>query len=110
LASGGNDQSGKVLFHRATDTVRIEVICRSFNHFSRKHASHFVPLPYQPENNDIPVRTPPPGFDALRTSARLIHIASAVSYSDVNAKADVRIVTPTMKIYWDLSLPVAEIC
>ena len=29
----------------------------------------FVPLPYQPENNDIPVPTPPTGFDALRTLA-----------------------------------------
>src|SRR6266550_4400084 len=29
----------------------------------------FVPLPYQPENNDIPVQTPPTGFDALRTIA-----------------------------------------
>jgi aminodeoxyfutalosine synthase len=29
----------------------------------------FVPLPYQPENNDIPVETPPTGFDALRTIA-----------------------------------------
>jgi len=29
----------------------------------------FVPLPYQPENNDIPVRTPPTGFDTLRTIA-----------------------------------------
>jgi aminodeoxyfutalosine synthase len=29
----------------------------------------FVPLPYQPENNDIPVKTPPTGFDALRTIA-----------------------------------------
>jgi aminodeoxyfutalosine synthase len=29
----------------------------------------FVPLPYQPENNDIPVHTPPTGFDALRTLA-----------------------------------------
>ena len=29
----------------------------------------FVPLPYQPENNDIPVRTPPTGFDGLRTIA-----------------------------------------
>jgi 2-iminoacetate synthase ThiH len=28
-----------------------------------------VPLPYQPENNDIPVKTPPTGFDALRTIA-----------------------------------------
>ncbi len=29
----------------------------------------FVALPYQPENNDIPVRTPPTGFDQLRTLA-----------------------------------------
>jgi aminodeoxyfutalosine synthase len=29
----------------------------------------FIPLPYQPENNDIPVRTPPTGFDTLRTIA-----------------------------------------
>jgi aminodeoxyfutalosine synthase len=29
----------------------------------------FVPLPYQPENNDIPVKTPPTGFDILRTLA-----------------------------------------
>jgi len=28
-----------------------------------------VPLPYQPENNDIPVQTPPTGFDALSTIA-----------------------------------------
>ena len=29
----------------------------------------FIPLAYQPENNDIPVRTPPTGFDSLRTIA-----------------------------------------
>jgi aminodeoxyfutalosine synthase len=29
----------------------------------------FVPLPYQPANNDIPVKTAPTGFDALRTIA-----------------------------------------
>ena len=29
----------------------------------------FVPLPYQPENNEIPVPTPPTGFDSLRTIA-----------------------------------------
>jgi aminodeoxyfutalosine synthase len=29
----------------------------------------FVPLPYQPENNGIPVKTPPTGFDTLRTIA-----------------------------------------
>ena len=29
----------------------------------------FVPLPYQPENNNIPVTTSPTGFDSLRTLA-----------------------------------------
>jgi aminodeoxyfutalosine synthase len=29
----------------------------------------FVPLPYQPENNNIPVAHPPTGFDSLRTIA-----------------------------------------
>jgi aminodeoxyfutalosine synthase len=29
----------------------------------------FVPLPYQPENNNIPVQNPPTGFDSLRTIA-----------------------------------------
>ena len=29
----------------------------------------FVPLAYQPENNNIPVQTPPTGFDSLRTIA-----------------------------------------
>jgi aminodeoxyfutalosine synthase len=28
-----------------------------------------VPLPYHPENNDIPVQKPPTGFDTLRTIA-----------------------------------------
>ncbi|MDD5138640.1 MAG: radical SAM protein [Verrucomicrobiales bacterium] len=29
----------------------------------------FIPLAYQPEDNDIPVTTPPTGFDSLRTIA-----------------------------------------
>jgi aminodeoxyfutalosine synthase len=29
----------------------------------------FIPLPYQPENNEIPVSTAPTGFDTLRTLA-----------------------------------------
>ena len=29
----------------------------------------FVPLPYQPENNEVPVEHAPTGFDALRTIA-----------------------------------------
>ncbi len=46
---------------------------------SKKHANpeSLSGLPYQPENNDIPVKTPPTGFDALRTLAepnvRLTH-------------------------------------
>jgi len=35
------------------------MICQSAKHFSQTHAHNFVPLPYQPENNDIPVQTPP---------------------------------------------------
>ncbi len=31
--------------------------------------SGFVPLPYHPANNDIPVENPPAGFDTLRTIA-----------------------------------------
>ncbi|HON08708.1 MAG TPA: aminofutalosine synthase MqnE, partial [Verrucomicrobiota bacterium] len=31
--------------------------------------SGIVPLPYQPENNQIPVKYPPTGFDTLRTIA-----------------------------------------
>jgi 2-iminoacetate synthase ThiH len=70
----------RILFHQATKTVRIEMVYRSFRHFSPKPADNFVPLPYQPENNDIPGRTPvyrsgdragrpPTGVDALRTLA-----------------------------------------
>ena len=29
----------------------------------------FIPLPYQPDNNEIPVKYPPTGFDILRTLA-----------------------------------------
>jgi aminodeoxyfutalosine synthase len=29
----------------------------------------FIPLPYQPANNEVPVGTPPTGFDSLRTLA-----------------------------------------
>ncbi|GIT78039.1 MAG: hypothetical protein Ct9H300mP32_4210 [Verrucomicrobiota bacterium] len=29
----------------------------------------FIPLPYQPDNNEIPVEHPPTGFDMLRTLA-----------------------------------------
>ena len=39
----------------------------------------FVPLPYQPENNDIPVQTPPAGFDALHTRREPRVAAGAIS-------------------------------
>jgi 2-iminoacetate synthase ThiH len=45
------------------------MICRNFKAFPQKHATSFVPLPYPPQNNDIPVQTPPTGFDALCTLA-----------------------------------------
>lgn len=45
------------------------MISRSYKLFPQKQAARFAPLPYQPENNDIPVKTPPTGFDALRTIA-----------------------------------------
>ena len=35
----------------------------------RTASPRFVPLPYQPEDNDIPVEHPPTGFDSLRTIA-----------------------------------------
>ena len=61
----------RILFHRTTKTVRIEMICWSFKHFSKKHANpDRSGLPYQPENNEIPVQTPPSvALDALRTLA-----------------------------------------
>ncbi len=43
--------------------------CQSGKHFSKKHAGHFVALPYQPENNDIPAEHVPAAFDSLRTMA-----------------------------------------
>ncbi len=50
-------------------TSFLRAIRRNSKRFSPKHADNFVPLPYQPENNDIPAHTPPTGFDALRTIA-----------------------------------------
>jgi len=48
----------------------MKLICRSFKHFSQRHADNFVPLPYQRENNVTPAKTPPSvALDALRTIA-----------------------------------------
>ncbi len=37
--------------------------------FFPKHADNFLPLPYPPENHDIPAQTPPPDPDASRALA-----------------------------------------
>ncbi len=65
---------------RSTCTMlfgHVESLADRVDHLARLRAlqdetrgfSGFIPLPYQPENNEIPVRTPPSGFDALRTIA-----------------------------------------
>jgi len=65
---------------RSTCTMlygHIESLADRVDHLSRLRALQdeskgfvgFVPLPYQPENNDIPVSHPPTGFDTLRTIA-----------------------------------------
>jgi aminodeoxyfutalosine synthase len=65
---------------RSTCTMlfgHIETLADRVDHLSQLRAlqdetrgfTGFVPLPYQPENNDIPVKTPPTGFDSLRTVA-----------------------------------------
>jgi len=38
-------------------------LLKSQQAFSHKHAENFLSLPYPPENNDIPLQTPPAGFD-----------------------------------------------
>jgi aminodeoxyfutalosine synthase len=55
----------------------VETLADRVDHLARLRAlqdqTHgfvgFVPLAYQPENNAIPVRTAPTGFDSLRTIA-----------------------------------------
>ena len=55
----------------------IETLADRVDHLSRLRAlqdetggfTGFVPLPYQPENNQIPVHSRPTGFDTLRTLA-----------------------------------------
>ncbi|MGA2656184.1 MAG: aminofutalosine synthase MqnE [Verrucomicrobiota bacterium] len=65
---------------RSTGTMlygHIESVADRVDHLRRLRALQdetggfvgFVPLPYQPENNDLPVHHPPSGFDMLRTLA-----------------------------------------
>ena len=65
---------------RSTCTMlygHVETLADRVDHLRQLRASQdetrgfvgFVPLPYQPENNDIPVQSPPTGYDALRTIA-----------------------------------------
>lgn len=65
---------------RSTCTMlygHVETLADRVDHLSRLRAlqdeTHgfvgFIPLAYHPENNAIPVKTPPTGFDSLRTIA-----------------------------------------
>ncbi len=65
---------------RSTCTMlfgHVESLEQRVDHMSRLRAlqdetkgfTGFIPLPYQPENNGIPVTHPPSGFDCLRTVA-----------------------------------------
>lgn len=65
---------------RSTATMlygHVETLADRVDHLRRLRALQdetrgfvgFVPLPYQPENNGIPVAHPPTGFDTLRTLA-----------------------------------------
>jgi aminodeoxyfutalosine synthase len=65
---------------RSTCTMlygHVESLADRVDHLSRLRAlqdethgfTGFIPLPYQPENNGIPVDAPPTGFDSLRTIA-----------------------------------------
>ena len=65
---------------RSTCTMlfgHVESLADRVDHLSRLRTlqdetrgfSGFIPLPYQPENNGVPVHQPPTGFDALRTIA-----------------------------------------
>lgn len=55
----------------------VESLADRVDHLSRLRAlqdetrgfTGFIPLPYQPENNEIPAEHPPTGADALRTIA-----------------------------------------
>jgi len=65
---------------RSTCTMlygHLESVADRVDHLARLRAlqdetggfTGFIPLPYHPENNGIPVTTPPTGFDTLRTVA-----------------------------------------
>jgi aminodeoxyfutalosine synthase len=65
---------------RSTCTMlygHVETLADRVDHLSRLRALQdetrgfvgFIPLAYHPENNAIPVKTPPTGFDSLRTIA-----------------------------------------
>jgi len=67
---GGRSTCTMLYGHVETVEDRIDHLRRLRELQDQTHGfTGFIPLPYQPENNDIPVRTPPSGFDALRTIA-----------------------------------------
>ena len=67
---GGRSTSTMLYGHVESLEDRVDHL-RRLRHLQddTKGFTGFVPLPYQPENNKIPVRTPPTGFDTLRTIA-----------------------------------------
>ena len=67
---GGRSTCTMLFGHVETLADRVDHLRRLRGLQDETHGfTGFVPLPYQPDNNGIPVHTPPTGFDSLRTIA-----------------------------------------
>ena len=67
---GGRSTCTMLFGHVESLADRVDHLCQLRALQDETHGfTGFVPLAYQPENNDIPVKTPPTGFDSLRTIA-----------------------------------------
>jgi aminodeoxyfutalosine synthase len=67
---GGRSTTTMLYGHIETVEQRVDHLRRLRELQDETHGfCGFVPLPYQPDNNNIPVRTRPTGFDTLRTIA-----------------------------------------
>ncbi|HOC54973.1 MAG TPA: aminofutalosine synthase MqnE [Verrucomicrobiota bacterium] len=67
---GGRSTCTMLYGHVESLADRVDHLCRLRGlQDETRGFSGFVPLPYHPENNDIPVEKPPTGFDTLRTIA-----------------------------------------
>src|SRR5580693_4244419 len=67
---GGRSTCTMLFGHVETLADRVDHLRQLRNLQDETHGfTGFVPLPYQPENNEIPVKVPPTGFDSLRTIA-----------------------------------------